>query len=150
MPPPTSLSARELAFFKRKAALKHLKFQPPCSCKSCFHQYKSPDLLGELFGYHGHLKPEGVKYTMCSQIQSIAQDSKFLYAAISICGDTILKKWRPNRAMREKILKSVYPHIPLLYTQLVERSMNAGRRKARDRTMERESNLLPYLTLESL
>ena len=149
MPPPTPISAKDSAAYQLEARFKHLKFQPPCSCDICLHQYRSPDLLGKLFNYEGHLKPEEVEQLVRSHKRSIDQDRLFIHAALSLYGDTILKKWRRDRSTRDKLLRQVYPEIPLLDTPGVYMAMN-GKSAAEDRPKLRKIFLLPYITLEAL
>ncbi|CAF9921472.1 hypothetical protein IMSHALPRED_005180 [Imshaugia aleurites] len=149
MPPPIPISAEDSAAYQLEAKFKHLKFQPPCSCSSCLHQYRSPDLLGKLFNYDGHLKPEEVEQLVRSHKRSIDQDRLFIHAALSLYGDTILKKWRRDRSTRDKLLRQVYPEIPLLDTPGVYIAMN-GKSAAEDRPKLRQIFLLPYITLEAL
>lgn len=92
MPVPGSLSAKESIAYQREASIKHLKFQPPCSCHECLRQYRSPDLLGNLFKYEGHLTLEEVEQVMASYKKSILDSQLFIYAVLSLHGEAILKK----------------------------------------------------------
>ena len=149
MPPPSPISAKDSAAYQPEARFKHFKFQPPCLCNSCLHEYRSPDLLGKLFNYDGHLKPEQVEQLVRSHKKSIDQDRLYIHAALSLYGDTILKKWRRDRSTRDKLLKQVYPEIPLLDTPGVYMAMNE-KSAPEDRPKLRRIYLLPYITLESL
>lgn len=130
--------------------MKHLKFQPPCACEYCLRQYRSPDLLGPLFNYRGHLELEEVETLVKSHKQSIEKDRRFIHAALSVHGDLMVKKWRRDRKQREKWLKKVYPNIPSLDTPAINIAMNGGLPPGADLATYRTTFLLPYLTLQSL
>ena len=106
-------------------------------------------MLGKLFNHEGHLKPDEVEQLAESHKRSIDQDRLFIHAALSLYGDTILKKWRRDRSTRVKLLRQFDPDIPLLNTPLVHIAMN-GKSTAEDRPKLRRTFLLPYITLESL